>query len=250
MRTSLFPEGAAAPGSAVRRGRHRGASGILEIEALHIALIERAERFLYIENQYLTSRSVARALIAAMKRNQALQVLVIGPRQPNGFIEKLTMRAGRRAFWNALDEAGLCDRIRLTYPCMMRPDRTLQSIHVHSKLMVVDDRYLSIGSANISNRSMSLDTESMVTLTGRNDAQRRVIATLRNRLLAEHAGLELPVVESLMEQDPFAILHSGGSRPRLLAQLPAASLRTSIGSKLLHRIMDPDKSPRRAAPLA
>lgn len=253
---ALWPEGLARHFQEVdiafsrTRGRYRGRDAVLEIEAQHIALIEQAERLIYIENQYLTSRSVARALIAALRRSPALRVLVIGPRQPRGFIEKLTMRAGRRAFWDALCRAGMRERVRVTYPCLQHADRHLQPIHVHSKLMVVDDRHLTIGSANISNRSMSLDSECMITLTARTGEQRQSIAALRNRLLSEHSGLELAVVESLLRTDPFAILNTAGSRPRLLAELPAASLRTSIGSKLLHRIMDPDRSPRRGQPLS
>jgi len=231
-------------------GRYRGRDAVLEIEAQHIALIEQAERLLYIENQYLTSRSIARALIAALRRRPELRVLVVGPRQPRGFIEKLTMRAGRRAFWDALCDAGMRERVRVTYPCLQHPDRRLQPIHVHSKFMVVDDRHLTIGSANISNRSMSLDSECMITLTARTGQERQGIAALRNRLLSEHSGLDLGVVESLLQTDPFAILTTAGSRPRLLAELPAASLRTSIGSKLLHWIMDPDRSPRRGQPLS
>jgi uncharacterized membrane protein YdjX (TVP38/TMEM64 family) len=60
-------------------------------------------------------------------------------------------------------------------------------INVHSKLMIVDDERLVIGSANLNNRSMVLDTECYIALDARGDPRvRAMIATVRNRLLAEH----------------------------------------------------------------
>jgi phosphatidylserine/phosphatidylglycerophosphate/cardiolipin synthase-like enzyme len=63
-------------------------------------------------------------------------------------------------------------------------------IDVHSKIMVVDDAFLRIGSANLNNRSMGLDTECDLAL----EAQARPelvqkIRRFRDRLLAEHAGV-------------------------------------------------------------
>src|SRR4051794_16695187 len=60
-------------------------------------------------------------------------------------------------------------------------------INVHSKLMIVDDERLVIGSANLNNRSMVLDTECNIALDARGDPRvRATIAAVRNRLLAEH----------------------------------------------------------------
>jgi phosphatidylserine/phosphatidylglycerophosphate/cardiolipin synthase-like enzyme len=64
-------------------------------------------------------------------------------------------------------------------------------IYVHAKLMFVDDRFLRVGSANMNNRSMGLDSECdlLVDGTERPDV-RETIASLRTDLLAEHLGLE------------------------------------------------------------
>ena len=60
-------------------------------------------------------------------------------------------------------------------------------IDLHSKMMAVDDEWLRIGSANLSNRSMGLDTECDVAVeaAGRRDAA-EAIRRFRDRLLAEH----------------------------------------------------------------
>jgi uncharacterized membrane protein YdjX (TVP38/TMEM64 family) len=66
---------------------------------------------------------------------------------------------------------------------------------MHSKMMTVDDEWLRIGSANLSNRSMGLDTECDVVIEaeGRRDIQ-DAIRGLRDRLLAEHLGVPVDAV--------------------------------------------------------
>jgi phospholipase D1/2 len=58
---------------------------------------------------------------------------------------------------------------------------------VHSKVMIVDDSFVRIGSANISNRSMAVDTECDVAVdAGGNARTRGGIRRIRDRLVAEH----------------------------------------------------------------
>ena len=61
---------------------------------------------------------------------------------------------------------------------------------VHSKVMIVDDRLLRIGSANLNNRSMGTDTECDLAIEAqsadRARGDRRRCAT---RLLADHCGV-------------------------------------------------------------
>jgi phospholipase D1/2 len=72
------------------------------------------------------------------------------------------------------------------------PDRP--STYIHSKLLIVDDRFLTVGSANLTNRSMGVDTELHAswesTDASEGDPQLgECIQALRVSLLAEHAGL-------------------------------------------------------------
>nr|ALS89226.1 SNARE associated Golgi protein [uncultured bacterium] len=56
--------------------------------------------------------------------------------------------------------------------------------------MVVDDEWLRVGSANVCNRSMGMDTECDVTFEAGGEARiAAVIADVRNRLVAEHLGV-------------------------------------------------------------
>jgi len=61
---------------------------------------------------------------------------------------------------------------------------------VHSKLMIVDDDFLTVGSANLNRRSMSVDTEANLAIEADTAPDRQTIASLRDRLLGEHLGIE------------------------------------------------------------
>src|SRR4029078_9852342 len=67
---------------------------------------------------------------------------------------------------------------------------------VHSKVMIVDDKFLRIGSANLNNRSMGADTECDLAIEARSKRERTVIAEIRNRLLADHCGTMSDAVAS------------------------------------------------------
>jgi phospholipase D1/2 len=81
-------------------------------------------------------------------------------------------------------------------PSGLRPERRT---YIHAKVMLVDDRLLTVGSANLTNRSMGVDTELNVTVeaTSDDDAVARSIRRVRVELLAENAGLEPQRLEEL-----------------------------------------------------
>ena len=70
-------------------------------------------------------------------------------------------------------------------------------IYVHSKVLVVDDRLLRIGSSNLNNRSMGFDSECDVAIdaiegesnTAERDEVRRQITWVRHQLVSEHLGV-------------------------------------------------------------
>ena len=77
-------------------------------------------------------------------------------------------------------------------------------IYVHAKLMIVDDEVLRIGSANMNNRSMGLDTEADLFLDAARPANdrpdvRAAIARLRHTLLGEHCGIDPETVPAFLE---------------------------------------------------
>ena len=220
-------------------GAYQSNPAIREIEALYAAAIGEAKRFIYIENQYLTSATICDALIEKLTETADLKVLVIGPREAGGTIEKITMSKGRHDFWSAFRQAGLEHRIRIVYPSAQDVAEHIRPIYVHSKLMIVDDRILIIGSANISNRSMGLDTEITVTIAAASEDERRVIRDRRNHLLARHTGSHHDVIDAIVDTDPFLVVETAGDTQRNLVDLPNSAFDHSKLSSVLNWLFDP-----------
>jgi phosphatidylserine/phosphatidylglycerophosphate/cardiolipin synthase-like enzyme/uncharacterized membrane protein YdjX (TVP38/TMEM64 family) len=194
-----------------------GRPEVREVRDLMCAAVAAAERFIYIENQYLTSEAFSEALVRAMRENQQLEVMVVGPKEPTSWLEARAMGAGRALFARRLDEAGVADRFRLLYPVVIDGDEETP-VMVHAKLMTVDDTFLMIGSANLNNRSMGLDSECNLAVEASSAAEAETIAALRDRLLAEHLGLVPEKVKATFAEhaSPFSAFdHLVGSGRRL-----------------------------------
>jgi phosphatidylserine/phosphatidylglycerophosphate/cardiolipin synthase-like enzyme len=85
-------------------------------------------------------------------------------------------------------------RLGLYYSVCDGVTEAFRTTYIHSKVLAVDDRFLTVGSANLTNRSMGIDSELHVSweaLGNDRDARRlaRAIRRVRVSLLAEHAGL-------------------------------------------------------------
>ncbi len=163
--------------------------GERQIEALYVAAIERAERLIYIENQFLTTPVIADALAQRLSENPDLEAVIVTPAVQNTWIETKSMGTGRTLFRAQLAEAGIDDRVTLVAPVSRAEDGTEASIMVHAKLMVVDDRFLTVGSANLNRRSMHFDTEANLSIQGEREQDRQAITLFRDRLISEHLGM-------------------------------------------------------------
>ena len=84
-------------------------------------------------------------------------MIVVVPKHCEGWLERQTMGALRDGVLRDLTAADRHGRLRLVYPAASRSQDV--PTFVHSKVMVVDDRLVRIGSANFSRRSMGVDTE-------------------------------------------------------------------------------------------
>jgi len=94
-------------------------------------------------------------------------------------------------------------------------------------VMIVDDRSARVGAANLSNRSMGLDTECDLVLDADLDARLGgAIASLRQRLLAEHLDCEPQAVADTMAArgSLIAAVESLRGRARSLALLPTPAV--------------------------
>ena len=171
------------------------------IEEMYMSLIARAEKFIYMENQYFTRRPVAEALNKRLREVPDLKILAVSSYDPQGIIEKESMWGGRIAFRKLVTANGMDGRCLMAYP-MSRVGSRSNTIRIHSKLMIVDNRYLHIGSANMNNRSMRLDTECDLTFEAVTDDHARAIESLRNDLIREHTGREKVEIQDLIDHSP------------------------------------------------
>jgi uncharacterized membrane protein YdjX (TVP38/TMEM64 family) len=121
------------------------------------------------------------------------------PKAHTSWIGERAMLAGRIRFMECLRSNGVDDRVMLMHPQVHVNDE-VADVMVHSKVMIVDDRLVRIGSANLCNRSMGADTECDLTIEAADDADRVAIAGVRNRLIAEHCGARSAEVEALIER--------------------------------------------------
>lgn len=171
-----------------------GREGVHEVRQLHLDAIAAARRHLFFENQYFTSGMLADALAARLKEPQGPEILVISPQTQSGWLEQATMGVLRARVHKRLKEADRYHRYRMYCPHL--PGLGEQCLNVHSKVFAVDDELFAVGSANLSSRSMVLDTECHIAIEARGDERiRAAIAHLRSRLLAEHLDVEPQTVE-------------------------------------------------------
>lgn len=189
-------------------------TNVREIEACYLAAIGATKHTMYIENQYFTSTRIAQAIADRCRREPALQGLLVGMERPKTDIELHTMGYGRRQFHEILNEAGMSERVPLV--AAMSGGR---GINLHSKTAIFDDRWLTVGSANLNRRSMGFDVECNLVLEAATDAHRQTLKRLRNRLLAEHLGMSIEQVEAAVNANGLAQLPDLASGSRSLALL-------------------------------
>ncbi|MDA9496341.1 VTT domain-containing protein [Bradyrhizobium sp. CCBAU 11357] len=214
-------------------------STIREVERSFIAAIRSATSFVYIENQFTSATRMASELAEQMRRVPSLRVLVVAPKLHSSWLESQAMQNGRGAFIDCFSAAGVADRIRFVYP-VSRSGNKEAAVMVHSKLMVVDDRILRIGSANLNNRSMGADSECDLIFEAESEEHRDFIASVRRRLIAHFCDLDEHSVTQ-NEHRLFALLDqvskTGGAKTLRKVE---ASVLTSTLATLVQPVADPE----------
>jgi phosphatidylserine/phosphatidylglycerophosphate/cardiolipin synthase-like enzyme len=81
------------------------------------------------------------------------------------------------------------------------PAEPPREVNLHAKLLIVDDVFLRIGSSNLNNRSLGLDSECDLAIEAADPAAREGVAAVRNRLLAEHLARSPEEVERAVAGD-------------------------------------------------
>lgn len=178
-------------GVARTRGEVADRPAVRETERFLLRAIQAARRHLYIENQYFTSASVSEALANRLQEDDPPEILVVTAAENSGWLERATMGARRAKLCQQLREADRHGRFAIMAPVSTDGENP----NVHSKLLLVDDDAFYLGSANLANRSMGLDSEAgLIAEAGGREDLRSALTTLRRSLLAEHLGVEATAV--------------------------------------------------------
>ena len=147
------------------------------LEAYQRAL-RSAERFIYLENQFLWSPEIVATLVEKLRRppSDDFRLLVLLPAKPSSGKDDTRGQLGQ--LMQADNGAG-----RVLACTIYQRGEDASPVYVHAKIGIVDDRWLTIGSANLNEHSLFNDTEMNIVVM-----DERVVRDVRLRLWAEHLG--------------------------------------------------------------
>ena len=229
-----------------------GREPVREIEALYVDMIRGARRFFYAENQYFSSRVVTNEICRRLAEADGPEFVIVNPKTSQGWLDDEVMSPARAELLERVRQCDRHGRFRIFTPVTEGG----QDIYVHSKITIVDDRQLRVGSANLNNRSLGFDSECDLMIDAEqpgNDGAADAIAGLRCELLSEHLGVSVDTVAarvaesgSLVEAiDSFA----GGTGRRLVpfvAEKPNVLERALVETEAL----DPESAGDPLEPIA
>jgi phosphatidylserine/phosphatidylglycerophosphate/cardiolipin synthase-like enzyme len=193
--------------------------GEFSILASYAGALRSAERLIYLENQFLWSAEIVEILKQKLldPPSDRFRLLLVLPAKPNSGADDTTGQLGLLA--DADDGAGrmlACTRYAVG-------DGASDRVYVHAKVGIVDDRWLTVGSANLNEHSLFNDTEMNVVSHDPGLAR-----STRLRLWAEH--LERPA--ATLEGDPATLIDEVW-RPLASEQLE----RRNAGAHLTHGVV-------------
>ena len=170
-----------------------------EIEQLYLHQIAAAKRHIYAESQYFASRRIAEAIARRLAEPDGPDIVIVNPLFADGWLEQQAMDTARARLFEALKSRDPHGRFRVYHPYTQRG----APIYVHAKILIVDDRLIRVGSSNMNNRSMRLDTECDVcidTALPANEGRQGEILRIRNDLIAEHLDLPIERVAAVLAE--------------------------------------------------
>ncbi len=215
---------------------------VREIEELFVEHIARAKRFVYAESQYFASRAIAEALAQRLARPNPPEVVLINPESAEGWLEQTAMDGARVQLCHAIAASDPQQRLRIFLPY----NAAGTAIYVHSKLMIVDDEVLRIGSANLNNRSMGLDSECDMVIDAARPGNKHAadpIRRVRIALLAEHTGQSREAVEQQLKANPsmIALIENAPLTGKYLAPFALRPLTDAEKAVADNALLDPER---------
>ncbi|MEG3166092.1 phospholipase D-like domain-containing protein [Sphingomonas sp. PB2P19] len=167
-----------------------------ESEALFLAQIAGAKRHLYIESQYFASRRIAETIARRLDEPDGPEIVIINPESAQGWLEPIAMDTARARLMTALGHRDVHQRLRMYHPYTEGG----VPIYCHAKILIADESVFRLGSSNMNNRSLRLDTECDLAIEASDDATATCIGKIRDALIAEHLGVEVATVSDAIAE--------------------------------------------------
>jgi phosphatidylserine/phosphatidylglycerophosphate/cardiolipin synthase-like enzyme len=156
---------------------HFAETGEQSAKALVLNAIALSKKFIYIEDQYLFDMSISNALKAALPNLKKLIILITASTQ---IFDQRQPFARRKAFIDNLT-GGVQPPTNKVIVCANKTG------YVHSKTFIFDDKFAIVGSANLTRRGYSHDSEQNAGIFDPNTSKRFFFAhELRMNLWAKH----------------------------------------------------------------
>ncbi len=223
------------------RATYKDVGPVREIEHLFLEQIARAKKFIYAENQYFASPKIADAIARRMAEDNPPEIIIVNPATADGWLEQKAMDGARAQLIRAIGKHDKTDRFQIYVPYTKLGD----PIYVHAKMMIVDDEILRIGSANMNNRSLGLDSECDIFIDSQrpgNESAAPGIRMMRATLLAEHCGLAVEKVAELLGKGTMMrdIIENHAGSGRTLRPLELPELTETDKALAENTVLDPD----------
>ena len=215
-----------------------GEEGVHESEALFVAQIASARETIYIESQYFAGRLIAEAIAARLDEVNGPEIVIINPKTADGWLEPIAMDTARARLMEALKRRDVHGRLRMYHPYTAGG----QAIYCHAKVLIIDDRVLRLGSSNVNNRSMRLDSECDLALEATNDDVKARIRGVRNDLIAEHLGVSVERLQTILSQEGSLIgaIELLRGQGKTLRAYTAPSLSSAVEWLADNELLDPE----------
>lgn len=146
----------------------------------NLAAINAARHSIYMENQFLDVPAIIEALLGAVQRG--VEVAVLMPAEPDEAVPRAPSPE-RVAILGQRAELGRYENFTLAGIAGLGDDGKRHPVYVHSKLMIVDDAWATVGSCNLHRYSLIGNSELNVAFAGEAS-----VLQLRDALLGEHLG--------------------------------------------------------------
>jgi phospholipase D1/2 len=233
------------------RGAHHGLAAIRENEALFVDQIASAQRYIYAENQYFASRRIGEAILKRLSGPGCPEIVIVNPVTGMAWLDDEAMSPARQRILDLIGKSPNADRFRIFHP--VAEDGT--EIYVHSKIFIVDDRILRVGSSNMNNRSMGLDSECDLTVDASypgNAGAAKAIGRTVCDLVAEHLSVTADEVAAELGRTGslIAAIAVLSRNPRRLVVLDPPEPNAAEKALADQEVLDPEGADAEFEPIA